>query len=207
MVDFQSRDRRTRGHDDEGDGSATEESGSGQEEADEESAETVPDDNPTDETASVGVAVVTVSDDRTVGDDPVGDAVIDALDGHELVTRELLGRNHDSVQGAVDALVNRNDVDAVVTAGGTGIDTRDITVEAVHPLFEKALPGFGELFRRRYHDRVGTDVIATRATAGIADGTPVFCLPGAIEAARLGASEIVSEQAGQLAEPDDGDTA
>jgi len=207
MVDFQSRDRRTKGRDDdEDDEAATEESESVQEETDEEPAETGPEEDATSETASVGIAVVTVSDDRTVDDDPVGDAVVDALDGHELVTRELLGRNHDSVQGAVDALVNRDDVDAVVTAGGTGIDTRDITVEAVHPLFEKALPGFGELFRQRYHDRVGTDVIATRATAGIADGTPVFCLPGATEAARLGASEIVSEQAGRLAEPDDGDT-
>lgn len=207
MVDFQSRDRRTRGRDEDGESDEPEteesESASETEEGDDERTETTTDDESSDGTLSVGIAVVTVSDDRTVDADPVGDAVVDALGEHELVTRELLGRNHDSVQAAVDALVGRGDVDTVITAGGTGIGPSDVTVEAVHPLFEKALPGFGELFRRRYHESVGTDVIATRATAGIADGTPVFCLPGSAEAARLGTSEIVVEQAGRLADSDD----
>ena len=202
MVDFQSRDRRTRGRDDEDDAAANEST------SDEVPVEPATDEGTTDDetsssSQSAGVAVVTIADDRTVDDDPVGDAVVDALDGHELVTRELLGRNHDSVQAAVDALVGRSDVDAVVTAGGTGVGSEDVTIEAVHPLFEKALPGFGELFRRRYYESVGTDVIATRATAGIADGIPVFCLPDSVEGARLGAGEIVAEQVGRLGEPSD----
>lgn len=206
MVDFQSRDRRTRGRDDEDD--AADEDEETETTADESATDSGPNEATTDDETpasshSTGVAVVTVSDDRTVDSDPVGDAVVEALDGHELVTRELLGRNHDSVQGAVDALVGRGDVDAVVTAGGTGVGSKDVTIEAVHPLFEKALPGFGELFRRRYHESVGTDVIATRATAGIADGTPVFCLPGSVEAARLGTAEIVAEQVGRLCEAGD----
>ncbi|WP_372479579.1 molybdenum cofactor biosynthesis protein B [Halomicrobium sp. HM KBTZ05] len=203
MVDFQSRNRRTR-DDERGESETDSES---DEPTDDESESSAPDEPETTAEADesdrgpvAGVAVVTVADDRTVEDDPVGDAVIDALGPHELVTRELLGRNHDGVQGAVDALVNRGDVDGVVTVGGTGTSTRDITVEAVHPLFEKALPGFGELFRRRFYEAVGTDVIATRAAAGIADGTPVFCLPGSVEGARLGTEEIVVEQIGRLSD-------
>lgn len=210
MVDFQSRSKRTRERDDEEDESATDsattDEESEEEEPDTEPAETATEDESDTEIPTAGIAVVTVDDERTLADDPVGDAVVAALEEHELVTRELLGRNHDSVQGAVDALVNRSDVDAVVTAGGTGIEPADITIEAVHPLFEKALPGFGELFRTRYYESVGTDVITTRTTAGIADGTPVFCLPGAVEAARLGTEEIVAEQIGRLADSDDGTT-
>jgi len=216
MVDFQSRDRRTRGRDDEDDAADEDdvtETPSDEDSTGEESTDPEPDEGTTDDetsaspSRSAGVAVVTVADDRTVDSDPAGDAVVEALDGHELVTRELLGRSHDTVQGAVDALVGRGDVDAVVTVGATGVDDEDVTIEAVHPLFEKAMPGFGELFRRRYHESVGTDVIATRATAGIADGTPVFCLPGSAEAARLGTSEIVAEQVGRLGEPGDDPTA
>ena len=204
MVDFQSRGRRTRdGDEDEDEPEAstetdeTEATDEQSEQSDE--AETTTEPAEDEETPSVGVAVVTVADDRTVEDDAAGDAVIEALENHELVTRELLGRSHDGVQGAVDALVSREDVDGVVTVGGTGIGAHDITVEAVHPLFEKALPGFGELFRRQYYDAVGTDVITTRAAAGIADGTPVFCLPGSAEAAEIGTEAIVAEQLGRLA--------
>jgi molybdenum cofactor biosynthesis protein B len=208
MVDFQSRDRRTRGgdedEDEEGEPTESDETEAADEQPDQSTEpETTTESEEDDETTGVGVAVVTVADDRTVDDDPAGDAVIEALGGHELVTRELLSRSHDGVQGAVDALVSRGDVDGVVTVGGTGIDAQDVTVEAVHPLFEKALPGFGELFRRRYYEAVGTDVITTRAAAGIADGTPVFCLPGSDEAARIGTAEIVVEQLGRLADSGD----
>jgi molybdenum cofactor biosynthesis protein B len=210
MVDFQSRDRRTRdGDEDEEDEveepAETTETETTDEQSEDQSTEPETTTKPPEDgdAPSVGVAVVTVADDRTVEDDAAGDAVIEALGDHELVTRELLSRSHDGVQGAVDTLVSREDVDGVVTVGGTGIGTHDITVEAVHPLFEKALPGFGELFRRHYYDTVGTDVITTRAAAGVADGTPVFCLPGSTEAARIGTEEIVAEQLGELAESSD----
>ena len=159
--------------------------------------------------AAVGVGVVTVSSSRSLDDDPSGDAIAAAFeaDGHEVVTRELVRDDYDRVQAIVNRLVGRDDVNVVVTTGGTGVTPDDRTVEAVRPLLEKRLPGFGELFRRRYHESVGTDVIATRATAGIVDGTPVFCLPGSVEAARLGTSEIVAEQVGRLSEPGDDPTA
>lgn len=149
---------------------------------------------------SVSVAVVTVSRDRTHDDDPAGEAIEEALAdrGHEVVTRELLRPTYDTVQQSLDALVSRGDVDAVVTNGATGVTQDDVTVEALHPLIEKALPGFGEVFRSRYYEAVGTDVVASRATAGIADGTPIFCLPADPTAVRLGVDEIVAEQAPEI---------
>jgi len=150
---------------------------------------------------TVRAAVVTVSSTRTREDDAAGDAIADALrdDGDEVTTREIIRDGYDNVQSAVDALVGREDVDIVVTTGGTGVTPDDVTVDAVEPLFEKELPGFGELFRRLSFEDIGTKVVGSRATAGIAGGVPVFCLPGSEAAARLGTEEIITEQAGHLA--------
>ena len=153
---------------------------------------------------SLSVAVVTVSTSRAGADDPAdpaGDAVVEAFEAaaHDLSIREIVADSHDEIQGKINALVNRNDVDAVVTTGGTGVTPDDVTVEAATPLFDKELPGFGELFRRLSYDEIGTRIVGTRAIAGVADATPVFCLPGSENAARLGAEEIVVEEAGHLA--------
>jgi len=151
------------------------------------------------ETVSVGV--VTVSSTRTLGDDPAGDAIASIVeaDGHEVATRELVNDDYDGVQRAVDALVSRNDVDAVIATGGTGVTPDDVTVEAVRPLLKKELPGFGELFRSLSREEIGTRVVATRAIAGVADGVPVFCLPGSEAAARLGTESIVIPEVPHLA--------
>ncbi|GGL51950.1 MogA/MoaB family molybdenum cofactor biosynthesis protein [Halocalculus aciditolerans] len=151
--------------------------------------------------ASVGVGVVTVSSSRTLDDDPSGDAIEAAFEGagHEVNTRELVHDDYDRVQSIVDRLVRRDDVDVVVTTGGTGVTPDDVTVEAVRPLFEKELPGFGELFRRYSEEEVGTRIVGTRAVAGIADGVLVFCLPGSENAATLGATEIIVPEAPHLA--------
>jgi molybdenum cofactor biosynthesis protein B len=147
----------------------------------------------------VGIAVVTISTSRTLDDDPSGDAIVAAVEeDHEVPTRELIDDEYDAVQGTVDALAGRDDVDCVVTTGGTGVTPDDVTIEAVRPLFSKELPGFGELFRARSREEIGTRVVATRATGGVVDGVPVFCLPGSEDAARLGAA-IVAEEAGHLA--------
>jgi molybdenum cofactor biosynthesis protein B len=141
----------------------------------------------------VGAAVVTVSSTRSLDDDPGGDAVVGAFegDGHEVVTRELVDDSYDRVQGAVDNLVGRRDVDVVVTTGGTGVTPDDITVEAVETLFDKELPGFGEVFRSLSFQDIGTKVVGTRATAGVVDRTLVFCLPGSEHAARLGTEDVI----------------
>lgn len=145
-------------------------------------------------------AILTVSSSRSLDEDTGGDRIVDALEGadHEVTTRDLVGDNYDSIQGTVQRFVGRNDVDIVITTGGTGVTPDDVTVEAVEPLFAKELPGFGELFRRRSYEEIGTMVVATRATAGVAEGVPVFCIPGSENAASLGAELIVSS-AGHLA--------
>ncbi|MFB6072087.1 MAG: molybdenum cofactor biosynthesis protein B [Halobacterium sp.] len=202
MVDFQSRNTR---RDDEqadepgDDDSPTEESptdeSTGGEHADRED-----DHHHHHDVEQVGAAVLTVSSTRSLDDDPAGDAVAAAFeaDGHEVVTRELVGDSYDRVQGAVDNLASRGDVDVVVTAGGTGVTPDDVTVEAAEPLFDKTLPGFGELFRRLSYDEIGTKVVATRATAGVVDGALVFCLPGSEHAARLGSEEVVVPEISHL---------
>ena len=148
----------------------------------------------------VRAAVVTVSSTRSLDDDPGGDAVAEAFEaaGHAVSTRELVTDDRDGIEARVDSLCRRDDVDVVVTTGGTGVSPDDVTVEAVDPLFDTALPGFGELFRRRSEADIGTRVVATRATAGLVDGVPVFCLPGSEAAARLGAGDIVVPEAPHL---------
>jgi molybdenum cofactor biosynthesis protein B len=150
---------------------------------------------------ALGASVVTVTSSRTLDDDPAGDAIAAAFEaeGHEVVHRELVGDDFDGVQGVVSRLVDRADTDVVVTTGGTGVTPDDVTVEAVRPLFDKRLPGFGELFRDLSYDEIGTRVVGTRAVAGVVDGVPVFCLPGSENAASLGSEAIIVPEAPHLA--------
>jgi molybdenum cofactor biosynthesis protein B len=151
--------------------------------------------------ASVSAAVLTVSTSRSIDEDTSGDAIVEVLEGagHTIATRDVVNDDYDGVQSTVDRYVGREDVDAVVTTGGTGVSPADVTPEAVRPLFEKELPGFGEVFRSLSREEIGTRVIATRAVAGIADGVPVFCLPGSEDAVRLGTAEVVEPEVCHLA--------
>jgi molybdenum cofactor biosynthesis protein B len=148
----------------------------------------------------LGVAVVTVSSSRDLDDDPSGDAIQSLVegDGHSVVARDLVADDLDSVQRAVLALTGREDVDVVVTTGGTGVTPDDVTVEAVRPLFDKELPGFGELFRILSYEEVGTRALGSRATAGVSEGVPVFCLPGSEDAVRTGVEELILAEAPHL---------
>jgi molybdenum cofactor biosynthesis protein B len=149
---------------------------------------------------SLGAAIITVSSSRTLEDDPAGDAIAAAFEagGHEVAVRDVVGDDFDALQSTVDRLADRDDVDTVVTTGGTGVTPDDVTIEAVSALFGKQLPGFGELFRRRSESEIGTRVVGTRATAGIVAGVPVFCLPGSENAARLGSEELIVPEAPHL---------
>lgn len=166
----------------------------------------------THDAAAVGAAVVTVSDSRTLSDDPSGDAIVAAFedDGHEVVTRELIRDDHDEIQRSVANVAGRDDVDVVVTTGGTGVTPDDVTPEAIEPLVDKRLPGFGELFRRLSYDEIGARTVGTRATAGVVEhgsavsespsgGVLVFCLPGSESAVRLGVEEVILPEVGHLA--------
>ncbi|WP_144903467.1 MogA/MoaB family molybdenum cofactor biosynthesis protein [Halobellus captivus] len=150
---------------------------------------------------SLGVAVFTVSTSRSLDEDPAGDVIASAFEsaGHNITVREIVPDDFDTLQSKVNAVVDRDDVEVVVTTGGTGVTPDDVTVEAVYDLFEKTLPGFGELFRRYSEDEIGTRVVGTRATAGVVQGVPVFCLPGSENAARLGSEEIIVPEAPHLA--------
>jgi len=209
MVDFQSRDT-SRGLDDDDDDETEEATDTKTGERDRESeTPSGPDADRTgtDETAGepaadrIEYAVVTVAAGRTLSEDVAGAAVVEALEGADEVvaTRELLAPSYDGIQTAVGALVGRDDVGAIVTVGGTGVEPDDVTVDAVGDLLDKSLPGFGELYRALAHDREGTAVVRTRATAGIVDDVPVFCLPGDPAAARQGTEDIVLAEAETLA--------
>ena len=198
MVDFQSRDRRR-------DGRASDD----EDEQDEAKEETTADE-PTDteratteyDPETLPFAVVTVSGDRTMAEDTTGDIVADAIEsaGDAVATRDLIAPGYDGVQSTLDRVTDRADVGAVVTVGGTGVEPDDVTVDAAKALFDKDLPGFGELFRVLSHEQEGTATIRTRTTAGIIDGVPVFCLPGETVAARRGVEQLVLEEAETLAE-------
>jgi molybdenum cofactor biosynthesis protein B len=219
MVDFQSRDtRRDTSGDDEDEAEAeteteadsgteaetAEPAGSGSEAAGQDHSEAAAHDHGAGhhhaDAEELGVAVVTVSTSRSLDDDPSGDAIEELVegDGHEVVAHDLVADDLDGIQRAMLALTGREDVDIVITTGGTGVTPDDVTVEAVEPLFDKGLPGFGELFRILSYEEVGTRALGSRATAGVSEGVPVFCLPGSENAVRTAIEELVLAEAPHL---------
>ncbi|WP_330631566.1 MogA/MoaB family molybdenum cofactor biosynthesis protein [Halocatena halophila] len=147
------------------------------------------------------VAICTISSSRSHSEDSSGDVIESILCEADISigTRELLDDSVPAIRSTVESLANDPDIDGIVTTGGTGVTPDDCTIEALDQLFEKRLPGFGELFRQRSIEEIGSRVVATRATAGIIDATVVCCLPGSENAARLGAAEIIAPELGHLA--------
>ncbi|QSW97947.1 MogA/MoaB family molybdenum cofactor biosynthesis protein [Haloterrigena alkaliphila] len=142
---------------------------------------------------TLGTGVVTIATDRSLESDPAGKAIVTLLKkaDHEVVTREHIGSDHDRIQSIVSRMLDRDDVDLVLTGGSTGVEPSDVTIEAVEPLLDKRLTSFSELFTTMAYEAVGTNAIAARTIAGVTDGTPVFCLSGNGDAARLGLEEII----------------
>lgn len=153
------------------------------------------------DTDAVGAAVITISSEGSLENDPAGDAIATAFEAadHEIATRELIARDHDNVQSKVSRAIGRDDVDIVVTTGGTGVEPRDATLEAVDPLVEKELPAFVDLFHAISYDEIGISVVSSRALGGVADGVPLFCLPNDRTATRIASEEIIVPQASRLA--------
>ncbi|WP_440766896.1 MogA/MoaB family molybdenum cofactor biosynthesis protein [Natronorubrum sp. DTA7] len=152
------------------------------------------------------VGIVTVSSSRAQADepdpdDPGGDTIQECFEteGHEVHERLLVRDDYSSIRTAVRGLVARRDIDIVLTTGGTGVTADDVSPEATASLFERELPGFGELFRSLSWDEVGTRAMASRATAGIAVDTPVFCLPGSTNACRTACEQLIVPEAPHLA--------
>ena len=144
----------------------------------------------------LNIAVLTVSDTRTRENDTSGDLVEERLTtaGHRVAARVILKDDVEKLRGQLRTWMADKDVDAVISTGGTGLTKRDVTPEAFEPLFTKAIPGFGELFRWLSYEEIGTSTIESRAFAGVADDTLVFCLPGSTGACRTGMDKIILPQ-------------
>ena len=145
---------------------------------------------------ALNVAVLTVSDTRTAENDTSGDLIVERLKtaGHKVAGRLILRDDVEMLRAQLRAWIADRSVDAIVTTGGTGLTRRDITPEALAPLITKPIPGFGELFRWLSYAEIGTSTIESRAFAGVADDTLVFCLPGSTGACRLGMDQIILPQ-------------
>ena len=144
----------------------------------------------------LSIAVLTVSDSRTAANDSSGDYLCQALqaDGHRLAARDLLPDDRYRLRAVVSAWIADPAIDAIVLTGGTGFTGRDSTPEAIAPLLDREMPGFGEIFRAISFDEIGTSALQSRALAGIANATFIVCLPGSTSACRTGWEGILRAQ-------------
>lgn len=145
---------------------------------------------------TVRIAVLTVSDTRTPETDTGGDVVEELMRGagHEVVAREIVRDEAASIRTRLVDLLDRTDVDAVVTTGGTGISARDTTYEVVDRMIEKKLDGFGELFRMLSYEEIGAAAVLSRAVAGTVGTRLVASLPGSRNAVRLGVEKLLAPE-------------
>jgi molybdenum cofactor biosynthesis protein B len=144
----------------------------------------------------VNIAVLTVSDTRTPETDASGAWLAAAIEaaGHNLAARAIVPDDIEAIRAAVRSWIDDPGVDAVVTTGGTGLTGRDVTPEAVAPLFDKVIEGFAVVFHNVSFRSVGLSTIQSRACAGVAGGTFIFCLPGSGGAVRDGWEQVISHQ-------------
>lgn len=144
----------------------------------------------------VNIALLTVSDRRSLAEDSSGDLLQERLTsaGHVLAARTLLKDDLAAIIAQLNAWIDAPEVDCVITTGGTGLTGRDVMPEAFKAVVEKEIPGFGELFRWISFQKIGTSTIQSRATGGLARGTYLFALPGSTSACRDGWDEILRWQ-------------
>lgn len=144
----------------------------------------------------LNIAVLTISDTRSLENDTSGQALVDRLEsaGHKLGAREIVIDDVYQMRAVVSRWIADDDIHAVISTGGTGFSGRDSTPEAMRPLFDKSIEGFGEYFRQVSARDIGTSTIQSRALAGLVNGTVIFCLPGSTGACRTGWDEVIAEQ-------------
>jgi molybdenum cofactor biosynthesis protein B len=150
--------------------------------------------------AAVRCFVLTVSDTRRLDTETSGRVIADLLAGagHVVVDRALVRDEPAEVVEAVRGQIASGAVDAVITTGGTGLSPRDTTREALEPLFEQTIDGFGELFRKLSYEEIGAASMLSRATAGVIGGCPVFLLPGSEAGVRLAVSKLIAPELGHI---------
>jgi molybdopterin adenylyltransferase len=144
----------------------------------------------------VNIAILTVSDSRTLKTDTSGQILVDRAKaaGHNLAARAIVTDDQAKIRDQVQAWIDDPTVDCVISTGGTGVTGRDVTPEAYEGLYEKRIDGFGEVFRWISFQKIGTSAMQSRATAGVAGGTYLFALPGSGGACRDGWDEILVNQ-------------
>ena len=144
----------------------------------------------------INIAVMTVSDSRSLGDDKSGDILVRRLTdyGHNLADRAIVADDIAKIKTQLQAWIKDVGVEAVISTGGTGVTGRDVTPEAFAEVYEKEIAGFGEVFRQISFKFIGTSTIQSRATAGVVNGTYLFALPGSPGACRDGWDHILKDQ-------------
>ena len=160
----------------------------------------VPDQHRKDAPQTVGCAVVTVSDTRTLETDTGGRTAVELLSaaGHRVLVRQIIPDEPEQMRELLGSLRERQDVDAVLITGGTGLGSRDQTFETVGGLLNKPLPGYGELFRMLSYQEIGPAAMLSRATGGLIGRTVVLSIPGSPAAVRLALEKIILPELGHL---------
>jgi len=148
---------------------------------------------------SVKIGVLTLSDTRSKDEDKSGKLLCEMLSkgGHEIVRYELIREDPDIIESTVKSFLAEN-LDIIISNGGTGLTSRDGTIEIAKRFFQKELPGFGELFRFLSFQQIGPAAILSRATAGLVNGKIIICLPGSTKAVKLATERIILPQLGHL---------
>jgi molybdopterin adenylyltransferase len=149
------------------------------------------------------LCVLTVSDSRSFANDGSGDFLCEALqtEGHQLFDRALLPDNKYQLRAKVSNWIAEESVDGILINGGTGFTGRDSTPEAIKPLLDKEMPGFGEMFRVLSFDEIGTSTLQSRALAGLANNTFIFCLPGSTSACKTAWEKLIRAQLDSRTKP------
>jgi molybdenum cofactor biosynthesis protein B len=145
---------------------------------------------------SLSLAVLTVSDTRTEANDTSGDYLVSAATeaGHQLVTRTIEVDDRFLLRARISQWIADPSIQVILVTGGTGFTSRDATPEAIRPLLEVIIDGFGELFRQLSYEEIGTSTIQSRALAGISNNTLIFCIPGSTGACKTAWNGILSTQ-------------
>ncbi|WP_156291653.1 MogA/MoaB family molybdenum cofactor biosynthesis protein [Oceanobacillus salinisoli] len=150
---------------------------------------------------NISCAVITVSDTRTKNTDKSGKKIIDLLtnQGHQLSLYKIIPDDGEQIRMTVEKAIYSANIQAVIVNGGTGISYRDVTIESIEPLFNKLLPGFGELFRQlSYQYDIGTASILSRATCGVANNRVIFSIPGSTGAVTLAMEKLILPEIGHM---------
>ena len=144
----------------------------------------------------INIAIITISDTRGLNNDSSGDILLERVKkfGHQVTLREIVKDDFDKISDLFLKLTKNDDIDVIISTGGTGLTGRDITPEVMKTLFDKTIDGFGEMFRWLSYKKIGTSALQSRALGGVKNGKYIFCLPGSPSACKDGWDEILKYQ-------------